>query len=58
MVFLGSLAPPILVSTWGFLLGLMGVALGIFDFIVEKVQAKLSRWKAKLLSLAGRVVLI
>jgi hypothetical protein len=29
-----------------------------FDFIVEKVQAKLSSWKAKLLSPAGRVVLI
>jgi ribonuclease HI len=29
-----------------------------FDFIVEKVQAKLSSWKAKLLSPAGRIVLI
>jgi hypothetical protein len=29
-----------------------------FDFIVEKVQAKLSSWKAKLLSPTGRIVLI
>jgi hypothetical protein len=29
-----------------------------FNFIVEKVQAKLTSWKSKLLSLAGRVVLI
>jgi hypothetical protein len=29
-----------------------------FDFVVEKVQAKLSSWKGKLLSLAGRVVLV
>uniref|UniRef100_A0A2N9H5A8 CCHC-type domain-containing protein n=1 Tax=Fagus sylvatica TaxID=28930 RepID=A0A2N9H5A8_FAGSY len=29
-----------------------------FDFIVDKVQAKLSSWKAKLLSPAGRIVLI
>uniref|UniRef100_A0A2N9IZP5 C2H2-type domain-containing protein n=1 Tax=Fagus sylvatica TaxID=28930 RepID=A0A2N9IZP5_FAGSY len=29
-----------------------------FDFVVEKVQAKLSSWKAKLLSPAGRVILV
>ena len=29
-----------------------------FDFIVERVQAKLSNWKAKLFSPAGRMVLI
>jgi hypothetical protein len=29
-----------------------------FDFIVEKVQAKFSSWKAKLLSPTGKVVLI
>ena len=29
-----------------------------FNFIVEKVQAKLTSWKSKLLSPAGRVVLI
>jgi hypothetical protein len=29
-----------------------------FDFIVEKVQAKLSSWKAKLLSPACRVILV
>ena len=29
-----------------------------FDFVVEKVQAKLSSWKGKLLSPAGRVVLV
>uniref|UniRef100_A0A2N9ESQ0 Reverse transcriptase domain-containing protein n=2 Tax=Fagus sylvatica TaxID=28930 RepID=A0A2N9ESQ0_FAGSY len=29
-----------------------------FDFVVEKVQAKLSSWKAKLLSPAGKVILV
>jgi hypothetical protein len=29
-----------------------------FNFIVEKVQAKLTSWKLKLLSPAGRVILI
>jgi hypothetical protein len=29
-----------------------------FNFVVEKVQAKLSSWKSKLLSPAGRVILI
>jgi hypothetical protein len=29
-----------------------------FDFVVEKVQAKLSSWKAKLLSPVGRVILV
>jgi hypothetical protein len=42
----------------GFPLKLSGRNFRDFNFIVEKVQAKLASWKAKLLSLAGRVVLI
>jgi hypothetical protein len=29
-----------------------------FDFVVEKVQTKLSSWKAKLLSPASRMILV
>uniref|UniRef100_A0A2N9FS20 CCHC-type domain-containing protein n=1 Tax=Fagus sylvatica TaxID=28930 RepID=A0A2N9FS20_FAGSY len=42
----------------GFPLKLSGWNFRDFNFIVEKVQAKLASWKAKLLSPAGRVVLI
>uniref|UniRef100_A0A2N9GZ20 DUF4283 domain-containing protein n=1 Tax=Fagus sylvatica TaxID=28930 RepID=A0A2N9GZ20_FAGSY len=54
----GSLALQTLVDIWDFLLNRMVGILESPNFIVERVQAKLSNWKAKLLSPAGRLVLI
>uniref|UniRef100_A0A2N9HIV3 CCHC-type domain-containing protein n=1 Tax=Fagus sylvatica TaxID=28930 RepID=A0A2N9HIV3_FAGSY len=48
----------ILVNIWDSLFRLNGRNARDFRFIVEKVQAKLSNWKSKLLSSAGKVVLI
>jgi hypothetical protein len=54
---LGVSSTPDLGKYLGFPLKLNGRNARDFNFIVEKVQAKLSSWKSKLLSPAGRVVL-
>jgi hypothetical protein len=58
VVFLGFLALLTLVSTWVFLLGLMGVVLEILISLWRKSKLSFLAGKAKLLSPAGRVVLI
>ena len=55
---LGVSSTPDLGKYLGFPLQIHGRNARDFRFIVEKVQAKLSSWKSKLLSPAGRVVLI
>jgi hypothetical protein len=55
---LGVTSTPNLGKYLGFPLRPNGRSTRDFDFVVEKVQAKLSSWKAKLLSLAGRVILV
>ena len=55
---LGVSCTPNLGKYLGFPLRSNGRSTRDFDFVVEKVQAKLSSWKAKLLSPAGRVILV
>jgi hypothetical protein len=55
---LGVSSTPNLGKYLGFPLRSNGRSTRDFDFVVEKVQAKLSSWKGKLLSPAGRVVLV
>ena len=55
---LGVSSTPNLGKYLGFTLRPNGRSTRDFDFVVEKVQAKLSSWKAKLLSPAGRVILV
>jgi ribonuclease HI len=55
---LGVASTPDLGKYLGFPLRLNGRNARDFRFIVDKVQSKLSSWKSKLLSPAGRVVLI
>uniref|UniRef100_A0A2N9HXU9 CCHC-type domain-containing protein n=1 Tax=Fagus sylvatica TaxID=28930 RepID=A0A2N9HXU9_FAGSY len=55
---LGVSSTPNLGKYLGFPLRSNGRSTRDFDFVVEKVQAKLSSWKAKLLSPAGRVILV
>jgi hypothetical protein len=55
---LGVSSTPNLGKYLGFPLSPNGRNTRDFDFVVEKVQAKLSSWKAKLLSPAGRVILV
>ena len=55
---LGVSSTPNLGKYLGFPLISNGRSTRNFDFVVEKVQAKLSSWKAKLLSPAGRVILV
>jgi ribonuclease HI len=55
---LGVSSTPNLGKYLGFPLSPNGRNTRDFDFVVEKVQAKLSNWKAKLLSPAGRVILV
>ena len=55
---LGVSSTPTLGKYLGFPLRSNGRSTRDFDFVVEKVQAKLSSWKGKLLSPAGRVVLV
>jgi ribonuclease HI len=55
---LGVSSTPNLGKYLGFPLRSNGRSTRDFDFVVEKVQAKLSSWKGRLLSPAGRVVLV
>ena len=55
---IGVSSTPNLGKYLGFPLRSNGRSTRDFDFVVEKVQAKLSSWKGKLLSPAGRVVLV
>jgi ribonuclease HI len=55
---LGVSSTPNLGKYLGFPLTPNGHNFRDFDFVVEKVQAKLSSWKAKLLSPAGRMILV
>uniref|UniRef100_A0A2N9G3W3 CCHC-type domain-containing protein n=1 Tax=Fagus sylvatica TaxID=28930 RepID=A0A2N9G3W3_FAGSY len=55
---LGVSSTPNLGKYLGFPLRSNGRSTRDFDFVVEKVQAKLSSWKAKLLSPVGRVILV
>jgi hypothetical protein len=55
---LGVSSTPNLGKYLGFPLRSNGRSSRDFDFVVEKVQAKLSNWKAKLLSPASRVILV
>jgi hypothetical protein len=55
---LGVSSTPNLGKYLGFPLSPNGRNIRDFDFVVEKVQAKLSSWKAKLLSPASRVILV
>jgi hypothetical protein len=55
---LGVFNTPNLGKYLGFPLSPNGQNTRDFDFVVEKVQANLSSWKAKLLSPAGRVILV
>jgi hypothetical protein len=55
---LGVTSTPNLGKYLGFPLRTNGRSSRDFDFVVEKVQAKLPSWKAKLLSPTGRVILV
>ena len=55
---LGVASTPNLGKYLGFPLKSCGRSSNDFNFVVEKVQAKLSSWKSQLLSPAGRVILI
>ena len=55
---LGVPNTPNLGNYLGFPLSPTGRSTRDFDFVVKKVQAKLSSWKAKLLSPTGRVILV
>ena len=55
---LGVSSNPSIGKNLGFPLRPNGCSTRDFDFIVERVQAKLFSWKAKLFSPAGRMVLI
>jgi hypothetical protein len=55
---LGVSSTPNLGKYLGFPLRSNGRSTRDFDFVVEKIQVKLSSWKAKLLSPAGRVILV
>jgi ribonuclease HI len=55
---LGVSSTPNLDKYLGFPLRPNGRSTRDFDFVVEKVQAKLTSWKAKLLSPTGRMILV
>ena len=55
---LGFASTPYLGKYLGFSLKHSGSSSHDYDFILDKVKQKLSGWKANLLSLAGRRVLI
>ena len=55
---LGFQSTPNLGRYLGFPMKHRGVSNQDFNFVLEKVKKKLARWKANLLSMAGRSVLI
>jgi len=58
VIFLGSILPPSLGKYLGSPIRHMGSSSQGFNYILDKVKNKLVGWKANLLSLAGRTVLI
>lgn len=54
---LGMRSTPNLGNYLGFPLKLPGASSQDFDFVIDRVQAKLQGWKASFLSMAGRVLL-